>query len=89
MVREKFLPVTRHAVLDRLTAAELWPDGDAAQARRFLRYLDYWRRHAYTMKLLDLEQTYEPFSPDTDLLQTRTFSAEERRRCCRAAWWRR
>ena len=30
------------------------------------------------MKLLELEQTYEPFSPDTDLLKTRTYSAEER-----------
>ena len=30
------------------------------------------------MKLLELEQTYEPFSPDSDLLKTRTFSAEER-----------
>jgi Protein of unknown function (DUF3754) len=78
MVREKFLPVTRNALLDRLTAADLWPDGEAVQVRRFLRYLDYWRRHAYTMKLLEIEQVYEPFSPDTDLLQTRTFSAEER-----------
>src|SRR5262245_52820107 len=78
MVREKFLPVTRHALLDRLTRPELWPNGDAAQARRFLRYLDYWRHHAYTMKLLEIEQTYEPFSPDSDLLHTRTFSPEER-----------
>ena len=76
--REKFLPVTRHALIDRLTAANLWPNGDAVQARRFLRYLDYWRRHSYAVKLLDLEQTYEPFSPDSDLLKTRTFSAEER-----------
>jgi hypothetical protein len=76
--REKFLPVTRHALLDRLTAPGLWPRGDQAQARRFLRYLDYWRRHGYTAKLLDLEQLYEPFSPDTDLLQTRKFSADER-----------
>ena len=76
--REKFLPVTRHALLDRLTAANLWPNGDAVQARRFLRYLDYWRRHSYAVKLLELEQTYEPFSPDSDLLKTRTFSAEER-----------
>ena len=64
--------------MDRLTAANLWPNGDAVQARRFLRYLDYWRRHSYAVKLLDLEQTYEPFSPDSDLLKTRTFSAEER-----------
>ena len=78
LTREKFLPVTRHALLDRLTAANLWPNGDCVEARRFLRYLDYWRRHSYSVKLLDLEQTYEPFSPDTDLLQTRTFSANER-----------
>jgi Protein of unknown function (DUF3754) len=76
--REKFLPVTRHALLDRLTAPALWPNGDHVQARRFLRYLDYWRRHGYAAKLLDLEQLYEPFSPDTDLLQTRSFSPQER-----------
>ena len=77
-VREKFLPVTRHALMDRVTAANLWPNGDAVQARRFLRYLDYWRRHSYTVRLLELEQTYEPFSPDSDLLRTREFSGEER-----------
>ncbi len=76
--REKFLPVTRHALLDRLTAPGLWPNGDHAQARRFLRYLDYWRRHGYAVKLLDLEHVYEPFSPDSDLLRTRKYSAEER-----------
>src|SRR5215510_2269904 len=76
--REKFLPITRPALMDRLTAANLWPNGDAQQARRFMRYLDYWRRHGYAVKLLELEQTYEPFSPDSDLLKTRAFSAEER-----------
>ena len=78
LAREKFLPVTRHALMDRLTQPGLWPSGDAVLARRFMRYLDYWRRHSYSMKLLDLEQVYEPFSPDTDLLHTRTFSVEER-----------
>jgi len=76
--REKFLPITRHALMDRLTAVNLWPNGEAVQARRFMRYLDYWRRHAYSVKLLELEQTYEPFSPDSDLLRTRAFSPEER-----------
>jgi hypothetical protein len=76
--REKFLPITRHALMDRLTAVNLWPNGDAVQARRFMRYLDYWRRHGYAVKLLELEQTYEPFSPDSDLLRTRAFSPEER-----------
>ena len=76
--REKFLPVTKHALMDRLTAPNLWPDGDAVQARRFMRYLDYWRRHSYAVKLMELEQTYEPFSPDSDLLKTRAFTPEER-----------
>lgn len=76
--REKFLPVTRHALLDRLTVPGFWPNGDHTAARRFLRYLDHWRRHGYSTRLLDLEQLYEPFSPDTDLLQTRSFSVGER-----------
>ncbi|KAB2920329.1 MAG: DUF3754 domain-containing protein [Hyphomicrobiaceae bacterium] len=76
--RERFLPVTRHALLDRLTVAKSWPNGDAVQARRFLRYLDYWRRHSYTVRLLELEQTYEPFSPDSDLMSTRKFTPDER-----------
>ena len=76
--REKFLPVTRHALLDRLTAAGLWPDGDAVQARRFMRYLDYWRHHSYAAKLLSIERTYEPFSPDSDLRKTRAYTPEER-----------
>ncbi len=76
--REKFLPVTRYALMDRLTLENSWPEGDAAQARRFMRYLDYWRRHSYSAELLDLEQTYEPFSPDSDLLTTRTFEVGEK-----------
>jgi Protein of unknown function (DUF3754) len=78
MQREKFLPVTRSSLMDRLTVPSAWPSGDVMQVRRFMRYLDYWRRHSYTMRLLELEHSYEPFSPDSDLLTTRTFSAEER-----------
>src|SRR5262249_54626951 len=76
--REKFLPVTRHALLDRLTHPNSWPAGEAKEARRLMRYLDYWRRHSYASSLLELEQLYEPFSPDSDLLTTRTFSTDEK-----------
>ena len=75
---EKFVPVTRFALIDRLTDAAAWPPGVARDARRFFRFLDYWRQQQYGAQLLDLEQMYEPFSPDTDLLLTRTFSPEER-----------
>ena len=76
--RERFLPLTRYALMDRLTLDKSWPEGDAVQARRFMRYLDYWRRHSYSAELLDLEQTYEPFSPDSDLLTTRAFQVDEK-----------
>ena len=76
--REKFLPLTRYALIDRLAAPNLWGQGEAAEARRFFRYLDFWRHQTYVARLLELEQTYEPFSPDSDLLITRKFTGEER-----------
>jgi hypothetical protein len=76
--RERFIPVTRFALMDRLTLPHLWAPGRAAEARRFFRYLDYWRQQQYFAMLLELEQAYEAFSPDSDLLMTRTFSDEDK-----------
>lgn len=76
--RERFIPITRFALLDRLTRKGAWHSSDAREARRFFRYLDYWRQQQYSSFILDLEQTYEPFSPDTDLLLTRKFTPDER-----------
>ncbi|MFV0368816.1 MAG: TMEM143 family protein [Hyphomicrobiaceae bacterium] len=76
--RETFIPVTRFALMDRLTAAKAWPSALEADARRFFQYLDYWRHQRYACRTLALEQAYEPFSPDTDLLLTRKFTDEER-----------
>lgn len=75
---EKFIPVTRFALIDRLCDATVWPQGMARDVRRFFRYLDYWRQQQYNARLFELEETYEPFSPDTDLLLTRKFSDAER-----------
>ena len=74
---ENFIPVTRFALIDRLTMPESWAPGQAQQARRFFHYLDYWRHQRYNVDLLELQQMYEPFSPDTDLLLTRRFTDEE------------
>lgn len=77
--RETFIPVTRFALMDRLTSPRAWPNSLAADARRFFQYLDYWRHQRYATRMLALEQAYEPFSPDTDLLLTRKFTDDERR----------
>ncbi len=76
--REKFIPVTRQALMERLARQQYWPGNEAQHVRRFFRYLDYWRKQTYSARLLDLEQTYEPFSPDSDLLITRKFNAKEK-----------
>ncbi len=75
--REKFIPVTRFALIERLTEAQAWPPGEAAAARRFFAYIDYWRHQRYNVKLLDLEQVYEAFSPDSDFLLTRKYTKTE------------
>src|SRR5512134_1513928 len=78
--RERFIPVTRFALVDRLAQDAAWASGEAREVRRFFRYLDHWRHQQYGAEMLELEQAYEPFNPDTDLLLTRTFSGEERHR---------
>ncbi len=76
--REKFIPVTRQAVMERLTRPHAWPGQQAHDARRFFRYLDYWRQQTYAARLHAIEQDYEPFNPDSDLLVTRKFTSDER-----------
>jgi len=77
--KERFLPITRFALIDRLTNPEAWPPGQHLEVRRFFRFLDYWRQQQYGRKMLGLQQAYEPFSPDSDLLVTRTYTDAERR----------
>lgn len=76
--REKFIPVTRQALIDRLSQAQAWPHEPIAGVRRLFSYLNQWRQQSYGAKLIELEQAYEPFSPDSDLLVTRRFSSRDR-----------
>ena len=70
---ETFIPITRYALMDRLTRRYAWPGNQADESRRFFRYLDFWRQQSYAARMLEIEQNYEPFSPDSDLLITRKF----------------
>ncbi len=72
-----FIPITRYALMDRLTRRYAWPGNQADEARRFFRYLDFWRQQSYAARMLEIEQNYEPFSPDSDLLITRQFRDDE------------
>ena len=76
--RETFIPITKTALVDRLTRADAWAPGVARDARKFFQYLDYWRRQTYSAGLRDVDKSYEAFNPDSDLLTTRAFSASDR-----------
>jgi hypothetical protein len=76
--RERFIPVTRAALMERLTRPQSWRANEAKEARRFFRYLDYWRQASYTAHLLEMGQTYEPFNPDSDLLVTRKYTEADK-----------
>ena len=76
--RERFLPLTLAALIERLAAAGLWAPGEDAEARRLFRFLDFWRHQAYVARLMDLQQAYEPFNPDSESVITRTVSGEAR-----------
>lgn len=76
--RETFLPITRTALIDRLTRPQAWDPGQAREARRFFKYLSYWRQQQHNANAVALDQTYELFNPDSDLLMTRQFTDNER-----------
>jgi hypothetical protein len=64
---ERFIPVPRNEIVAKLSAAELWPPGVAEQAKRLFRYMSAWRHIAYNELLDRLDQSYDLFSPDSDI----------------------
>jgi hypothetical protein len=77
--RECFIPLTTFALVDRLTLAAAWPQGEAGHVRRFFSYLEFWRRQQHNSHVQTLLRAYEPFSPDSDLLITREYTPEDRK----------
>ncbi len=66
---ETFIPVTRFALFERLTAPGTWPVEQRDDAIRFFKYLAAWRHQTYMERLLTLKEAYLPFSPDRDTVR--------------------
>lgn len=73
---EAFIPVSRFEIADRMAMTGRWGEVPPDTIRRLFRYLSAWRHVIYKERLDDLEQTYLPFSPETDLLRIGTFTPE-------------
>jgi hypothetical protein len=75
---ERFIPVSRQEIQKRMTRPGLWPAHEAGEAQRFFRYLGAWRHITYKERLEAIEDAYQPFSPETDVVERSDFSISER-----------
>jgi hypothetical protein len=63
---ERFIPVTRHDLLDRLSRPEVWGK-EVEEIRTLFRVLVHWRRLEYSERQRQLVRDYHPFNPDADM----------------------
>lgn len=63
---ERFIPVTRHDLLDRLARPEVWGK-EVEEIRTLFRVLVHWRRLEYSERQRQLVKDYHPFNPDADM----------------------
>ncbi len=75
---EAFIPVSRFEIAETLVARGAWGTVPPDNVRRLFRYLAAWRHVVYKERLDELEQTYLPFSSETDLLRVGNFTDDQR-----------
>ena len=77
--REKFIPISRLALMDRLAQTEqlTLQDDEQASCKNLFRYLSVWRHQTYQKRMSRLKQCYLPFSPDRDTKRVRQHSPEQ------------
>lgn len=75
---ERFIPVSRFEIIDRMTRPGMWPEDEIEDAKRFFRYLAAWRHIVYKERLDRLEEAYHPFNPEADVVRGHTYSEREK-----------
>lgn len=75
--RERFIPLTRFALLDRLARASEQSVVQSPAWPGFVRRLAAWRHMEHRDRLMRLKERYLPFSPDRDTVRVLTFSDSE------------
>ena len=75
--KERFIPVSRFAVIDRVHRQENWPEEEFGDIKYLLNYLAAWRHQSYTEQLFKLKEAYLPFSPDRDTVQVLNYSRQQ------------
>jgi hypothetical protein len=65
--RDRFIPVSRQALMTSLAAPELWPGFDSAEVTTCFRFMAHWRHLSYAEREQELIEDYLPFNPDRDI----------------------
>ena len=77
--KERFIPVTRYAILNRLFRPELWLQGEHEAGTKLLNCLAAWRHQSYLSRLISLKESYLAFSPDRDTVQILQYTPQQLR----------
>lgn len=72
--KERFIPVSRQAILEYLKRPEVWAEGEHNDAVTFMDHLDAWRHQSYRSRLSALKSSYLTFSPDRDTVRSLEFT---------------
>lgn len=75
--KERFIPITRYALMERLQRPQSWPPGIFEDAMATLQSLAAWRHQVYAKRLNVLMESYLPFSPDRDTVRAIKYSEED------------
>lgn len=76
--KERFIPVTRTALVERILLTERDAGGDSTVLKRAFGHLTVWRHHRYRERLTQLKECYLPFSPDRDTIKVMQYGHDER-----------
>ena len=68
--RARFIPVSRNALIQALSAPEHWPGFAAGDVKTCFNFMAEWRHLTYASREQDLIESYLPFNPDRDISDT-------------------
>lgn len=75
--KERFIAVSRFALLKRLSRKDICAGRDSGKWKLFLHYLAAWRHQEHRDHLLRLKERYLPFSPDRDTVRVLQYTEKE------------
>ena len=74
---ERFIPVSKYELIERLTRPEVWPGTEPKRVRALFTFLSHWRHLSYAERQHEILRHYLPFSPDSDTVLTQSLSKAE------------